>query len=101
MVLEVAILDVVPEQTAAFQQAFHQAQPLIASAKGYLGHELRRCVETPSRFILLVKWETLEDHTEGFRGSNAYEEWKQLLHAFYDPFPRVEHYEALFQQAAR
>lgn len=62
---------------------------------GYLSHELRRCMENPERYVLLVRWETLEDHTEGFRGSAGYEEWKRLLHHFYDPFPTVQHFETV------
>ncbi len=59
---------------------------------GYLEHDLQRCIERPSRYVLLVRWETLEDHTEGFRGSPEYQRWKALLHHFYDPFPTVEHF---------
>lgn len=96
MVLEVAILDVVPSQEREFEEAFRQAQRIISSAHGYIGHELKRCMERPNRYILLVRWQTLEDHTEGFRGSPAYQEWKRLLHRYYDPFPTVEHYEPVF-----
>jgi len=92
MILEVAILNVRPGQEAAFEQAFTQASPLIASIPGYISHELQRCLETSNRYILLVQWQTLEDHTIGFRTSPAYQEWKRLLHHFYDPFPTVEHY---------
>ena len=92
MVLEVAILDVKPDETVAFEAAFAQAAPIIASMKGYLSHELKRCLEKENRYLLLVRWETLEDHTVGFRQSKEYEEWKALLHHFYDPFPTVEHY---------
>lgn len=95
MILEVARLDVKPDQTAAFEAAFGEAAPIIASMRGYLGHELQRCIETSNRYILLVRWERLEDHTVGFRQSPEYQEWKRLLHHFYDPFPDVEHYEAL------
>lgn len=95
MILEVAILDVIPGQTDAFESVFAQAQSIIASMNGYISHELQRCLETESRYILLVKWETLEDHTQGFRGSVEYREWKALLHHFYDPFPVVEHYESV------
>jgi len=52
-----------------------------------------RCLERPGRYLLLVRWRSLEDHTEGFRKSAPYLEWKRLLHHFYDPFPTVEHYE--------
>ena len=92
MILEVAVLDVRSGSEAAFEAAFARARPLIASIPGYLGLELRRCLERASRYVLLVRWRRLEDHTEGFRGSPAYQEWRALLHSFYDPFPVVEHY---------
>lgn len=79
--------------TEEFEAAFRQASPIIASMKGYLSHELQHCIEVPNRYVLLVRWETLEDHTIGFRQSAEYQEWKRLLHHFYDPFPTVEHYE--------
>jgi heme-degrading monooxygenase HmoA len=92
VILEVAILPVLPDRCAEFEAAFRQASSIIASMPGYLGHELQCCVEKPNQYLLLVKWERLEDHTVGFRGSSQYQEWKQLLHHFYDPFPVVEHY---------
>jgi len=92
MILEVATLDVRPDREAEFEKAFARAQSIIASMKGYLSHELRRCIENESRYLLLVQWETLEDHTVGFRGSAEYEQWRELLHHFYDPFPTVEHF---------
>ena len=92
MVLEVAILDVRPGQSQEFESAFVQAQTIISSMKGYVSHQLQKCLEKPNRYILLVNWETLEDHTQGFRGSAEYQEWRRLLHHFYDPFPDVEHY---------
>jgi heme-degrading monooxygenase HmoA len=95
MILEVAILDVIPGQENEFQTAFSKAQSIISSMKGYINHELKRCIENPSRYILLVNWETLEDHTKGFRDSSEYQEWKRLLHHYYDPFPAVEHYESV------
>jgi len=97
--LEVAILDVIPGQEARFQDDFQRAQSIISAMKGYVAHQLKRCVETRSRYILLVKWETLEDHTEGFRNSSEYQEWKRLLHHYYDPMPVVEHYETIFASA--
>ncbi len=99
MILETAILDVIPEKTKEFETAFGEAQRIISSMKGYVSHSLKRCIEKPNRYILLVNWETLEDHTEGFRGSAEYQDWKQMLHHFYDPFPEVEHYEALYGDA--
>jgi len=95
MVLEVAILDVKPGQTGEFETAFQTASAIIGSAEGCISHELRRSAEHPNRYILLVQWESLQHHTEGFRKSEPYQEWKRLLHHFYDPFPTVEHYEAV------
>lgn len=92
MVLEVAILDVIPSMRNELEEAFVTAGPLIAASEGYISHELRKCVETPNRYLLLVQWQTVQDHTIGFRGSQRYQEWKSLLHKFYDPFPVVEHY---------
>lgn len=96
MILEVAILDVKPEQEAQFEQSFAQAQQIIAIMAGYVSHQLQRCMENPSRYILLVNWQTLEAHTEGFRQSAEYQQWRALLHHFYDPFPTVEHYQRVF-----
>ncbi len=95
MILEVATLDVKAGQTEEFERAFSQAQEIIASMPGYGSHQLRRCIENPDRYVLLVEWVKLEDHTVGFRQSPEYQEWKSLLHHFYDPFPTVEHYGAI------
>lgn len=98
MILEVAILQVKNGQTETFEAAFAEAQKIISSMPGYIEHELQRCIEVSHRYILLVRWQTLEDHTEGFRGSKEYQEWKALLHDFYEPFPTVEHYESFMTQ---
>ena len=76
----------------AFREAFASAQHIIAAIPGYGRHELRRCVENDHRFLLLVWWDAVESHEVGFRRSPQYQEWKRLLHHFYDPFPTVEHY---------
>ncbi|MBI2769375.1 MAG: antibiotic biosynthesis monooxygenase [Burkholderiales bacterium] len=94
MILEIAQLQVKPGETAAFEAAFRQAQAIISSMGGYLGHELQRCIENDHQYMLLVRWDTLEDHTVGFRQSAQYQEWRKLLHHFYDPFPTVLHYAA-------
>lgn len=95
MILEAAMLQVKAGQEAAFEAAFRQASPIIRATPGYIQHELQRCLEAPGKYLLLVQWETLEAHTEGFRGSPQYQAWKRLLHHFYDPFPTVEHFEAV------
>jgi len=98
MILEVAILDVKPGQEAAFERDFAIASAFISRTAGYVSHELQRCLEKPGRYLLLARWRTLEAHTEGFRKSPQYLEWKRLLHHYYDPFPTVEHYTTVHQQ---
>jgi heme-degrading monooxygenase HmoA len=93
MILEMAVLQVKPGLADEFRRAFRTAEPIIAGSTGYVSHELHRCVEDPNQFLLLVRWQTLEDHTRGFRGSPEYQRWKALLHHFYDLFPTVLHYE--------
>lgn len=95
MILESAVLDVKPGQEPGFEAAFAEAKAIISSMRGFHGLELQRCIENRSRYLLLVRWATLEDHTVGFRGSPEYQRWKALLHHFYDPFPTVEHYEKI------
>ena len=97
MVLEVAILNVKPGNEKAFESAFYQAQAIISSIPGYLSHQLQKCIEKKSRYLLLVNWQSLEDHTEGFRGSAEYRRWKELLHHYYEPFPTVEHYTVIYE----
>jgi len=93
MILEIAPLQIRAGQTQAFETAFAQAQANISAMPGYISHELQRCVERPDHYMLLVRWQTLDAHEKGFRGSPQYQEWKRLLHHFYDPFPTVLHYE--------
>ncbi|WP_160725964.1 antibiotic biosynthesis monooxygenase family protein [Bacillus sp. USDA818B3_A] len=95
MTLEAAMLQVKDGMQEEFEEAFRQASKIISSMKGYITHELQRCLEVEGKYLLLVKWETLEDHTIGFRRSSEYQEWKKLLHHFYDPFPTVEHFEKI------
>ncbi len=92
MILEAAMLQVKAGQENAFEAAFKNASHIIASMPGYQSHELHTCIEVAGKYLLLVRWERLEDHTVGFRGSVEYQEWRKLLHHFYDPFPTVEHF---------
>jgi heme-degrading monooxygenase HmoA len=93
MITEHAILNVIPGQEDEFVVTMDRAKALIAASPGFQSLRVERCTENPSTFLLLVEWTALEDHTVGFRGSAAYEEWRALLHHFYDPFPVVEHFE--------
>jgi len=95
MITEHVVLPVIPGQEDEFMAAMEQAKSIIASSPGFISLSVQRCIEQPSQFLLLVQWETLADHMEGFRGSAAYGEWRALLHHFYDPFPVVEHFEVI------
>jgi len=99
VILEVAILDIRLTEEKEFETAFEAAQKIISNMPGYVSHQLQSCVEKRNRYILLVTWETLEDHTVGFRGSADYREWQKLLHHYYEPFPEVEHYKSVFSNA--
>jgi heme-degrading monooxygenase HmoA len=92
MILEHAILNVRAGQAAAFETTMSHALPLIEATPGFIKLELRRCLEADHRYLLLVWWQHLENHTEDFRGSERYQRWRALLHHFYDPFPVVDHY---------
>lgn len=95
MILEVAILTVIPDKTNEFESSFLKAKQIISSMHGFKSLQLQQCLEIPNQYILLVEWENLEDHTIGFRQSEQYQEWKNLLHHFYNPFPKVEHYKKI------
>jgi heme-degrading monooxygenase HmoA len=92
VVLEQALLPVTPGQESEFEAAFAQAKAIISAMPGFRSLTLSRCIERPETYLLLVEWERLEDHTEGFRGSAEYRRWRALLHHFYEPFPTVEHF---------
>jgi heme-degrading monooxygenase HmoA len=93
VITEHAVLEVRPGREREFMAAMEGAKTLIAASPGFVGLRVERCVERPSCFLLLVEWEHLEAHTEGFRESPAYGKWRAALHHFYDPFPVVEHFE--------
>jgi heme-degrading monooxygenase HmoA len=95
VITEHALLPVVPGQEIEFLETMDRAKAIIAASPGFMSLRVQRCLERPNQFLLLVEWETLEAHTEGFRGSPAYQEWRALLHHFYDPAPVVEHFETV------
>ena len=92
MILEHALLPVKAGEEAAFEAAFAEARPIIASMPGFISLRLHRGVESSSTYLLLVEWETVEHHEVGFRQSPQYQQWRALLHHFYEPFPAVEHF---------
>jgi heme-degrading monooxygenase HmoA len=93
VILEAAFLQVRTGESAAFESAFREAQVIISSMPGYRSHELQRCLEREGQYLLLVRWDSVAAHEESFRKSPQYQQWRKLLHHFYDPFPTVFHYE--------
>jgi heme-degrading monooxygenase HmoA len=95
VITEHAILNVTAGQEDEFMATMERAKALIATSPGFRSLRVERGIENPSTFLLLAEWESLKAHTQGFRGSEAYGEWRTLLHHFYDPFPVVEHFEGV------
>ena len=95
MILEQATLHVKPNTSADFEFAFKKAISIISKMKGFISIDLLKCVEQKNTYLLLVKWNTIDDHEIGFRQSSEYQEWKKLLHHFYKPFPEVLHYKSI------
>lgn len=97
MILEIAQIDVKPGMEPDFEAGVAKAAPLFQRAKGCHGLELQRSIEKPSRYRLFVRWNTLEDHTVAFRGSEEFQEWRRLVgHCFERP-PEVEHTQRTFK----
>ncbi len=92
MILEAALLNVRAGQEAAFERAMAEARPLIAATPGFKGIEVRPCLEQVGRYLLLVWWETLEDHTVGFRQGPLFAEWRAIVGPFFAQPPVVEHF---------
>jgi heme-degrading monooxygenase HmoA len=97
MVLEIAVIDVVSGSEAAFEAAVEDAKSIVAGHPGCMSFTLSRCVEITSRFVLLVEWERLDDHVEGFRGSPDFTRWRSKVQEFFASPPHVEHYEIVTQ----
>ena len=93
MVLEVAILNVRQKLSTNFESDFKKAEQYIQSIDGYISHSLKKCVDKNSQYLLQVYWNRIEDHKIGFRTSEAYKQWKGLLHHYYHPFPEVNYYQ--------
>ena len=91
MITEIAQIDIKPGMEAEFETGVKNAASVFQRAKGCQGLELQRSIEKPSRYRLFVSWETVEDHTVGFRNSTEFQEWRGLVgHCFASP-PEVEH----------
>jgi heme-degrading monooxygenase HmoA len=97
MILELATIDIKKGTNAEFEQNLEKAQFVICKSKGYIGHQFQKCMEQENRYVLLIRWQTLEDHTKGFRGSELFKEWRALIGPFFESSPVVQHYELKFE----
>jgi heme-degrading monooxygenase HmoA len=93
VIVERAQLEILAGQEAAFEAAFVRAREIVAAADGVRAVSLGRGVESPSRYLLLVEWESLEAHTVGFRQSEQFTRWRELVGPYFASPPEVEHYE--------
>jgi heme-degrading monooxygenase HmoA len=97
MVLELATIDIKQGTNAAFEESLEKAQHVINQSKGYISHQFHKCMEQDNRYVLLIRWQTLEDHTKGFRESDLFQQWRALIGPFFETPPMVQHYEVKFE----
>lgn len=97
MILELATIDIKQGTNIEFEQNLEKAQSVISKAAGYIGHQFQKCIEQDNRYVLLIRWQTLEAHTKGFRESELFKEWRSLIGPFFETPPSVQHYELKFE----
>ncbi len=93
MILEAATINVKAEHKPAFEAAFAEARKVVSAMPGFLALQLHRCIETDGRYLLLVQWRSVEDHTVGFRQSPQFLRWRELIGSYFASAPFVEHFE--------
>lgn len=101
MILEQAVLMIKKGQNSAFEQALTTAQTVIGQAEGYLGHQFYQGIEEPQKYVLLILWDSIEAHEEGFRKSALFQEWRSLIGPFFATPPQVDHYQMKFESESR
>jgi heme-degrading monooxygenase HmoA len=97
MVLELATIDIKQGTNSDFEKSLEIAQHVINQSKGYIGHQFHKCMEQDNRYVLLIRWQTLEDHTKGFRESELFTQWRALIGPFFETAPMVQHYEMKYE----
>lgn len=95
MIIETATISVLPGQEDSFLDALEQAKSVLAQAGGWRAIHVHRGIERPSTFLLAIEWDTLEDHTEGFRGGDLFAQWRALIGPYFAEPPQVEHWHLL------
>jgi len=92
MILEHCDIQIDPSKQSAFEEAIVRGvETVISKAKGFQGYKVNHSLETPSRYLLLIYWDTLENHTIDFRGSDAFADWRAIVGPFFMKPPVVEH----------
>ncbi|MEZ4670140.1 MAG: antibiotic biosynthesis monooxygenase family protein [Anaerolineae bacterium] len=97
MILEIVITQVKEGQEEAFEVAFKEATKLVVTAKGFIANELQRCIETKGRYVHMIRWESVDDHMVGFRGSPEFQKFREMLAPFYAAPSHMEHYEMVLK----
>lgn len=93
MILELVDLKIQEGKQAEFGAAIKKGvNEVISKSRGYIGHQINHCIESPDRWVLMIYWETLENHTVDFRGSPAFAEWRAIVGPFFAQPPHVEHF---------
>ncbi len=96
MILELADLRVAPGKQTEFDAAVRRGiDNVVSQAKGFRGCQIKHCIETPERYVLLIQWETLENHTVDFRQGPLFAQWRAIVGPYFAVPPHVEHFEAL------
>lgn len=95
MILEIVTIQIKAGQEAAFEAAFKESSKLIASADGYISHELRRCLETKGKYVNIVRWQTVDDHMVGFRESERFQQYRAIVSPYYESPSQMNHYEVV------
>ena len=99
MIIEVAHIIVAEGQGTAFEAAVNKAVDVFRQAKGCKGLHLQKCIEAPDEYEVIIRWETLENHTKDFRESPLFQEWRALVGPYFAQPPAVHHYEIAMQRA--
>lgn len=100
MILEIADIRITPGRQADFDAAIVRGlTTVISRATGFRGYKVNRCIETPERYVLMIYWETLENHTVDFRGGPLFAEWRAIVGPFFAQPPLVEHFDLVGKSA--
>jgi heme-degrading monooxygenase HmoA len=96
MILEIADIRITPGQQAAFDEAIQRGvRTVISQAPGFRGFKVNKGIESPERYVLMIFWDTLEDHTVRFRGGPLFAQWRAIVGPFFAQPPQVEHFALL------